>query len=106
MLLRVAMSPNFGEPHEFTGAQLVARAEEMAGTVTLPRARSVVLLLLPHSPELFLLQLGLVLKGHIPAILAWPTTRIEPDKYQRNLLHQLSHLPADMLVTLPGLQEI
>ena len=105
VLLRVAMSPNFDEPHEFTGTQLVARAEEMAESVPLSRARSVVLMLLPHCPELFLLQLGLVLKGHIPAILAWPTTRIEPDKYQRNLLHQLSHLPADMLLTLPRLAE-
>ena len=103
LLLRVVMAPNFEQPHEFSGMGLVSRAEEMAESVVLPRARSVVLLLLPHSPELFLLQLGLVLKGHIPAILAWPTTRIEPEKYQRNLIHQLSHLPADSLLTLSQL---
>ena len=105
VLLRVVMAPNFEQPQEFSGEKLVARAEAMAESVVLPRARSVVLLLLPHSPELFLLQLGLVLKGHIPAILAWPTTRIEPEKYQRNLIHQLSHLPADALLTLPQLAE-
>ena len=51
------------------------------------KERAVVLLLLPHSPELFLLQLGLVLKAHVPAILAWPTSRVDPEKYQRNLIH-------------------
>jgi acyl-CoA synthetase (AMP-forming)/AMP-acid ligase II len=105
VLLRVVVAPNFEQPQEFTGAELVVRAEELAESLVPPRARSVVLLLLPHSPELFLLQLGLVLKGHIPAILAWPTTRIEPDKYQRNLVHQFSHLPADELITLPRLAE-
>jgi len=43
--------------------------------------RSVVLLLLPHSVELFLLHIGLVLTGRVPAILAWPTGRVDPRKY-------------------------
>ena len=43
------------------------------------------------------------MKGHVPAILAWPTSRVDPEKYQRNLVHQLSHLPADRLITLPRL---
>lgn len=105
VLLRVVVAPNFERPYEFTGAELIARAEAMVESLALPHARSIVLLLLPHAPELFLLQLGLVLKGHIPAILAWPTTRIEPDKYQGNLVHQLSNLPADNLITLPRLAE-
>lgn len=105
VLLRVLEAPDFERPREFTGAELVACAEDLAGSLVLPNERSVVLLLLPHSPELFLLQLGLVLKGHIPAILAWPTTRVDPDKYQRNLVHQFSHLPADLLITLPRLAQ-
>ena len=64
-----------------------------------------VLLLLPHCAELFLLQVGLVLQGHVPAIIAWPTSRIDPEKYQRNLVHQLSNLPADQLITLPRLAD-
>ena len=103
ILLRVVMSPDFERPWEFTGRAMLERAEELASSCVVPKDRSVVLLLLPHSPELFLLQVGLVLKGHIPAILAWPTRRIDPEKYQRNLLHQLSHLPADQLITLPRL---
>jgi len=103
ILLRVVVSPDFDQPREFTGKAILDRAEQLASSFLLPKERSVVLLLLPHSPELFLLQLGLVLQGHIPAILAWPTSRIDPEKYQRNLVHQLSHLPADQLVTLPRL---
>jgi len=105
ILLRVVISRNFERPLEFTGRTMLDRAEQLASSCVVPKDRAVVLLLLPHSPELFLLQLGLVLKGHIPAILAWPTSRIDPEKYQRNLVHQLSHLPADQLITLPRLAE-
>ncbi len=105
VLLRVVVSPDFDRPREFTGKALLDQADKLASTVSYPHERSVVLLLLPHSPELFLLQLGLVLQGHIPAILAWPTSRVDPEKYQRNLVHQLSHLPADLLITLPRLAD-
>ncbi len=105
ILLRVVVFPNFDRPIEFTGRSLLERAEKLAASFPFPENRSVVLLLLPHSPELFLLQLGLVLQGHIPAILAWPTSRVDPEKYQRNLVHQLSHLPAGQLITLPRLAE-
>ncbi len=46
-----------------------------------------------------------MLAGHVPAVLAWPTTRVDAEKYQRNLVHQLSHLPADLLITLPNLAQ-
>jgi fatty-acyl-CoA synthase len=105
VLLRVVFAPDLEIPLEFTGESLIERSEELVSRLTLGRERCVVLLLLPHSPELFLLQLGLVLKGHIPAILAWPTSRIDPEKYQCNLVHQLGNLPADILVTLPQLAE-
>jgi fatty-acyl-CoA synthase len=105
ILLRVVLAPDFDQPVEFTARSLIERAEQLASSFAVPKERSVVLLLLPHSPELFLLQLGLVLKGHIPAVLAWSTSRIDPEKYQRNLVHQLTHLPADLLITLPRLSE-
>jgi acyl-CoA synthetase (AMP-forming)/AMP-acid ligase II len=82
---------------------IVEQAQELAGRFALPSQRGVVLLLMPHSPELFLLHLGLVLRGFVPAIIAWPTSRIDPQKYQRNLLHQLRNLPAEQLITLPRL---
>lgn len=105
ILLRVVVAPRFEKPLELTGAGILERADKLVASLALPKERSVVLLLLPHSAELFLLHLGLILKGHIPAILAWPTSRVDPEKYQRNLVHQLSNLPADLFVTLPRLAE-
>ncbi len=101
VLLRIALSPELGNPVELTGADILSRAQELAKKFTVASASQVVLLLLPHSLELFLLHLGLVLTERLPAILPWPTTRIDPEKYQRNLLHQLRHLPARQIITLP-----
>src|SRR2546422_9624830 len=67
------------------------------------KSGDVVLLLLPHSVEVFLLHLGLVLQGQCPAILAWPTSKVDPGKYVRNLVHQLRFMPADRLITIPEL---
>lgn len=109
VVLRVAVAPQFDHPISFTGQALLDRAESLAASVVSSPCqtghRQVILLLLPHCPELFLLQLGLVLQGYVPAILAWPTTRVDAEKYQRNLIHQVSQLAADALVTLPRLAE-
>jgi len=99
-LLRIVVA---GEIHDFTGAAILRRSVELARHHLDTGASTVVLLLLPHSVELFLLHLGLILEGRIPAILAWPTSRVDPEKYQRNLLHQLRNLPAGQLITLPRL---
>jgi acyl-CoA synthetase (AMP-forming)/AMP-acid ligase II len=88
---------------EFTGPDFMRQSIALANRFSQAPAGGVVLLLMPHCPELFLLHLGLVLTGRIPAILAWPTNRVDPAKYQRNLLHQLVNLPAAELLTLPHL---
>src|SRR5689334_5996756 len=85
VLLRIVVD---GEIVELTGSAIVERSLELARRYQDAPEGGVVLLLLPHSVELFLLHLGLILEGRIPAILAWPTTRVDPQKYQRNLLHQ------------------
>jgi hypothetical protein len=102
VLLRVVDSPGAGVVHEFTGKHLLD-SEKLARLQPIFGDSRVVLLLLPHSPELFLLQIGLTLCGKVPAVLPWPTTRVDGLKYQRNLLHQLNQLPADHLITLPRL---
>jgi len=90
--------------HEFTGKHLLD-SEKIARLQPISGDSRIVLLLLPHSPELFLLQIGLTLCGKVPAVLPWPTTRVDGLKYQCNLLHQLGQLPADHLITLPRLAE-
>lgn len=104
-ILRIVASPGAAEVAEYTGTDLVAAANALVADQVLAEDAKVVLLLFPHSPELFLLQLGLVLSGKVPAVLPWPTTRVDAEKYQRNLLHQLGSLPADHLITLPQLRK-
>src|SRR5262245_29646298 len=89
ILLRIALAPDFANPIELTGIEILRKAEALAKEYVKAPSSSVVLLLLPHSVELFLLHLGLILGDRLPAILPWPTSRMDPEKYQRNLLHQL-----------------
>jgi fatty-acyl-CoA synthase len=103
VLLRVLVSRREKDLVELTGPELCARSIELAQSYCQATPSGVVLLLLPHSAELFLLHVGLVLIGRLPAILAWPTNRIDPEKYQRNIMHQLRSLPAAQLLTLPRL---
>src|SRR3984893_10422695 len=102
VLLRVVESPGAQIIREFTGNDLID-AKKITRSQPISSDSRIVRLLLPHSPELFLLQIGLTLCGKVPAVLPWPTTRVDGLKYQRNLLHQLNQLPADHLITLPSL---
>lgn len=103
ILLRVLLRGRENGLAELSGPDLYANSIEIARRYCQAPPSGVVLLLLPHSIELFLLHLGLVLLGRLPAILPWPTNRIDPEKYQRNILHQLGNLPAAQLLTLPRL---
>ena len=103
ILLRIVPSAG-AEPVELTGRQILDQSRQLARRFTAAAPPgSVVLLLFPHSVELFVLHIGLIVEGRLPAILAWPTSRVDAEKYQRNLLHQLRKLPAAVLVTLPRL---
>jgi acyl-CoA synthetase (AMP-forming)/AMP-acid ligase II len=99
-LLRIVIA---GGTVDLTGREILERSSELARCYRDAPEGGVVLLLLPHSVELVLLHVGLILECRIPAILAWPTSRVDPEKYQRNLLHQLRNLPARQLITLPQL---
>lgn len=104
VMLRIALSPTLMA--ELTARDILEQSRTAAARYAEGAAAgSVVLLLLPHSLELFLLQIGLVLSGRIPAVLAWPTSRVDANKYRRNLIHQLGSLPAERLITLPSLAE-
>src|SRR5947199_9273869 len=84
ILLTIVGKPS-SSAASFTGPELVEQAKSLVRRHCSAKRREVVLLLLPHSNELFLLHLGLLLEDRIPAILAWPTTRVDAEKYQRNL---------------------
>ena len=90
-----------GNPVALTGGDILRESNRLAQSST-SATGGVVLLLLPHSVELFLLHIGLILARRIPAILPWPTSRVDREKYQRNLVHQLHNLPAEELITTPG----
>ncbi|MEZ5356533.1 MAG: AMP-binding protein [Bryobacteraceae bacterium] len=102
VLLRILTARN-QKPIELTGRAILDRGAALARQLSQAPEGGVSLVLMPHSVELFLLHFGLILSGRLPAILAWPTNRIDPEKYQRNLLHQLRNLPAAELLTLPRL---
>jgi fatty-acyl-CoA synthase len=91
-----------GQLRELKGIDILHESERLAELSKAPSG-AVVLLLLPHSVELFLLHIGLILTGRIPAILPWPTSRVDTEKFQTNLLHQFRNLPADELITVPEL---
>jgi acyl-CoA synthetase (AMP-forming)/AMP-acid ligase II len=101
-LLRIVASKPSVAVSEYSGRGLATAAQDAIASLQLPSGSRPVLLLLPHSPELFLLHIGLASNGHAPAILPWPTTRVDPEKYRNNLLHQLANLPIDCLVTTPA----
>jgi len=104
-LLRIAIPPDLSNPLELTGFEILSRGRRLVGEYLNPDPGGLVLVLLPHAVELFLLQLGLVVEGYRPAVLPWPTSRVDAEKYQRNLLHQLAGLPASCLITIPRLAE-
>jgi acyl-CoA synthetase (AMP-forming)/AMP-acid ligase II len=103
--IHVVCSAQGGRVETLTAPAAIDRGRQLLCSLGIDSAERVALLLLPHSPELYCLHLALVMDGHLPAILPWPTSRIDAEKYQRNLLHQLAGLPAARLLTLPQLAE-
>ena len=104
-LLRIVLQNRTAKLAEYDGPKLLGQSLALADRYLEGAPGDVTLLLLPHSSELFLLHLGLILRGQVPAILAWPTSRIDAEKYEHNLLQQLGNLPAGRIITLPRLAE-
>ena len=103
ILLRIVTAPAFDQPIELSGAEILTASRRRARESACVKPANLLLLLLPHSVEQFLLHVGLILEGCCPAILPWPTRRVDTEKYRRNLVHQLRQLPASQLITTPGL---
>lgn len=62
-----------------------------------------VAVLLPHTHRLVGLFFGAIYGGFVPSILAWPTSKMDAEKYRRNVLAIVSGLKADLLVTEPSM---
>jgi len=103
--LRIVCGAADGIDEVLTTEEALRIGNALLGELGIEEGERVVLLLLPHSRELFCLHLALVFGGNVPAILPWPTSRVDAAKYQRNLVHQLQGLPAARLITLPKLAE-
>ncbi len=101
--LRIVCGGATKQDEELTTGEALAIGNTLLDPLGVASTERVVLLLLPHSVELFCLHLALVFRGNVPAILPWPTSRVDAEKYQRNLVHQLQGLPAARLITLPKL---
>jgi fatty-acyl-CoA synthase len=87
---------SYGELHRLAAgyaAQLQCRAGER------------VVLLLPQGHRLVGLFFGAIYAGAVPCIVAWPTAKMDPEKYRRNLLAVVSGLRAEWLVTEPAMAQ-
>jgi acyl-CoA synthetase (AMP-forming)/AMP-acid ligase II len=58
-----------------------------------------VALLMPHTERVVATFLGAIWCGLIPSIIAWPTAKMDSEKYSRNVRAVLRSLRADWLVT-------
>jgi len=58
-----------------------------------------VALLMPHTEELFYSFFSCLFVGLVPCVLAWPTAKMDVEKYRRNVATVVERLNADFLVT-------
>jgi len=80
---------------------LVARGSQFAGELGRlgADAGSIVVIVLPHSPDLFCSFFGAILGGQVPAILAPPSFKLNPDHYRHQLEALFARIDARALVT-------
>lgn len=76
-----------------------ARAAALALAKAGAREGDRIALLMPHSLLLVASFFGAIHAGMTPAIIAWPTAKMDPDKYRRNIRAVVSRLGARFIVT-------
>ena len=100
LALRVRIGPT-SQHRDVTFAEL--RAMALGAAVVLEhqgcQLGQRVAILLPPSHRLVALFFGAIYRGFVPSILAWPTARMDAEKYRRNVLAIVQSLRADFLVT-------
>jgi fatty-acyl-CoA synthase len=83
-----------------TFGQFLSRAGSYAGSYRSQgvRARDTVVLVMPQSPALMAAFAGALLVGAVPTILAYPTFKIDPEKYRHGLAGVTRNLDARLVV--------
>jgi acyl-CoA synthetase (AMP-forming)/AMP-acid ligase II len=84
-----------------TFGDLVARGSRFAVALEARGARrgDIVIVILPHSPDLFCAFFGAVLGGQVPSILAPPSFKLNRDHYRDELEALLRRIDARVVVT-------
>jgi len=84
-----------------TYGELVARGSRFAKALAALGARrsDIVIVILPHSPDLFCAFFGAVLGGQVPAILAPPSFKLNREHYRDELFALLRRIDARVVVT-------
>ncbi|MFA6146793.1 MAG: AMP-binding protein [bacterium] len=90
-----------GEVVSITYGGLVSRGSQFALEFRQFSAEpgDIVVIILPHSPDLFCAFIGAVLGGQVPSILAVPSFKLNPTHYREELQALLGRIDARVLVT-------
>lgn len=94
--------------------QALTRAELLEGaagwTATYARVGlipgTVVVLILPHSPDLLFAYWGAVLAGLVPSIMPYLTEKLQPERYRADLAALAAVTQPAAVVTYPELEEV
>src|SRR6185436_19563627 len=80
---------------------LVARGSQFAAALAARGARKgdIVIVILPHSADLFCAFFGAVLGGQVPSILAPPSFKLNREHYREELEALLRRIDARVVVT-------
>ena len=80
---------------------VVSRGSQFASEFrrSLAHPGDIVVVILPHSPDLFCAFLGAVLGGQVPSILAVPSFKLNPGHYREELQALLERIDARVVVT-------
>ena len=86
---------------EVTFTELGRRARGAASALAVHGAKpgERIALLMPHSLLLVAAFFGAIRGGMVPSIVAWPTAKMDPEKYRRNVHAVVSRLGARFIVT-------
>jgi fatty-acyl-CoA synthase len=88
-------------PHRWTRAALIDAATDHARRLAAAGVRrgEVCAIIVRHHPEFYPLYMGVVALGALPAVLAYPNSRLHPDKFRDGLTGMSRKSGLDWLVT-------